>query len=213
MFTLLSELRRPASTDELAGSLDLHPNGVRTHLERLHEAGLVTRERERRARGRPRDLWSVSVDALPGGDPPTAYAELARWLLRAMVAGKTRVSDVEASGRAIGRELAAGNVAGSTEDRFRGVLAAMGFQPRSELTQMGTATYRLENCPYRDVVPQRQSLVCGLHRGVTRGLLEQLSPKTKLVAFVPKDPYDAGCVIELRGPLAREAAARMPPDA
>jgi predicted transcriptional regulator len=35
---------------------------VRLHLERLVEAGLVVRERERQARGRPRDTWSISPD-------------------------------------------------------------------------------------------------------------------------------------------------------
>src|SRR5688572_26200437 len=84
LFELLGELRRPASTDELAELLELHPNGVRVHLERLHDVGLVARDRERRTRGRPRDVWVISPDAQPGGDPPTGYAELARWLVRSM---------------------------------------------------------------------------------------------------------------------------------
>jgi len=83
----------------------------------------------------------------------------------------------------------------------------MGFQPRAAHTPAGTLTYCLGNCPYRQVVPERQALVCGLHRGVTRGMLDEIDPKTKLVAFVPKDPLKAGCLIELRGPLARTAAA------
>jgi predicted ArsR family transcriptional regulator len=33
LFSLLGELRRPAGTDELARRLELHPNGVRLHLE------------------------------------------------------------------------------------------------------------------------------------------------------------------------------------
>jgi predicted ArsR family transcriptional regulator len=212
LFALLGELRRPASTDELAERLDLHPNGVRVHLERLVEAGLVVRQLERLARGRPRDLWSISGDAQPGGDPPTAYADLGRWLLRALVASKTRVRDVEATGRAIGRELVDGDEGGSPEERFHGALGALGFQPRRQLTAKGNLTYCLDNCPYRDAVHERQALVCGLHRGVTRGMLDELAPKTKLVAFVPKDPYVAGCLIELRGPLARDAAARLTPE-
>src|SRR5215217_939425 len=63
LFALLSQLRRPAATDELAQRLDLHPNGIRLHLERLEADGLVLRERERQARGRPRDTWSSSPGA------------------------------------------------------------------------------------------------------------------------------------------------------
>jgi predicted ArsR family transcriptional regulator len=206
LFSLLAELRRPAGTDELAQRLELHPNGVRVHLERLHEAGLVERDLQRQSRGRPRDVWSVSRDALPGGDPPTAYADLGRWLVRTMAASKMRVRDVEAMGRAIGRELSAADDRGSADERFLHVLTALGFQPQPALTPGGTLTYCLDNCPYREVVPERQALVCGLHRGVTRGMLDEIDPKTKLVAFVPKDPEQAGCLIELRGPLAREAA-------
>jgi predicted ArsR family transcriptional regulator len=210
LFALLADLRRSASTDELAERLQLHPNGVRAHLERLHQAGLVERRLQRQSRGRPRDVWSISRNAQPGGDPPTAYADLGRWLVRALAASDVRVRDVEAVGRAIGRELAAAEDPGSADERFQRVLTAMGFQPHAAHTPAGTLTYCLGNCPYRQVVPARQPLVCGLHRGVTRGMLDEIDSKTKLVAFVPKDPRSAGCLIELRGPLAREAAARQP---
>ncbi len=204
LFALLTELRRPASTEELAGQLELHPNGVRTHLERLHELGLVTRERERLARGRPRDSWVISPDAQPGGDPPTGYAQLARWLVRALASGNMHVLDVEATGRQIGRELAPADADRAAERRMHDVLAALGFQPEREPVTGDRLTYRLRNCPYREAVRERQPLVCGLHRGMTRGMLDALDPKTKLVGFVPKDPDTAGCLIELRGRMAGE---------
>jgi predicted ArsR family transcriptional regulator len=204
LFALLSELRRPASTEELAARLQLHPNGVRTHLERLQELGLVSRERERLARGRPRDSWRISADAQPGGDPPSGYAQLARWLARALSAGNTRVREVEATGRQIGRELAPAEGDHTAEQRMHDVLVALGFQPERVPVTGDRLTYRLRNCPYREAVRERQPLICGLHRGMTRGMLDVLDPKTKLVGFVPKDPDVAGCEIELRGRMASE---------
>jgi len=62
----------------------------------------------------------------------------------------------------------------------------------------------------RIYVPAGDGRVALLHRGMTRGLLDAISPKTKLAAFVPRDPYAAGCLIELRGELADEAVARVP---
>jgi predicted ArsR family transcriptional regulator len=206
LFALLSELRRPASTEELAEALELHPNGIRMHHERLHEVGLVFRERERLARGRPRDAWAISPDAQPGGDPPTGYAELSRWLVRSLASGSTRVRDVESTGRQIGRELALVDADGSAEQRMHDVLVSLGFQPERTRVAADRLTYVLRNCPYRDAVRERQPLVCGLHRGLTRGMLDVLDPKTKLVGFVPKDPDTAGCLIELRGRMAAEAA-------
>src|SRR5450759_274096 len=77
LFALLAELKRPAGTAELAERLELHPNGVRVHLERLEQAGLVTRSRDRRERGRPRDAWAIAPDARPGGSPPAvSYTHL-----------------------------------------------------------------------------------------------------------------------------------------
>ena len=207
LFARLGELRRAATTDELAKELGLHRNGVRMHLDRLADAGLVVRERERRPQGRPRDAWSINPHAQPGGDPPTAYADLGRWLVRSISAGKTRVRDVESAGREIGRELAA-EAPASTADGMRDVLGALGFQPTSKVDRTRTLTYTLANCPYRDVVRENQPVICALHRGLTRGLLDELSPRTKLAGFVPKDPYAAGCVIQLQGPLVDEAVER-----
>ena len=209
LFALLSELRRPAPTEELAERVGMHPNGVRTHLERLREVGLVSRERQRLARGRPRDSWIISPSAQPGGDPPTGYAELARWLLRSLVSESASVLDVEATGRRIGREMGTTETDATGEQRMHDVLAALGFQPHREPADGARLTYRLRNCPYREAVRERQPLVCGLHRGITRGLLDALDPDTELVGFVPKDPRIAGCLIELRGPMAAEAVQAL----
>src|SRR5215216_299226 len=74
LFAMLRDLRGPASTEELAERLALHPNGVRLHLARLRDAGLVVRERSPQAPGRPRDMWLIAPDARPTGEPPTGYA-------------------------------------------------------------------------------------------------------------------------------------------
>lgn len=210
LFSVLGELRRPAGTEELAKHLSLHVNGVRVHLERLREAGLVTRERTRQARGRPRDMWLIAPGARPGGEPPSAYADLGRWLTRVISQRKTGLRAVETTGREIGRELAPDGGACSAEAKMHATLVSLGFQPKREVDPAGALTYRLCNCPYRDAVRENQAVVCTLHRGMTRGLLAAIAPKTKLAGFVPQDPYAAGCLIELRGGLADEAVARTP---
>ena len=123
------ELGRPAGTVELAEQLDLHPNGVRTHLERLQRDGLLVRESEPQPRGRPRDVWKIAPDAHPGGHAPRAYADLVRWLARATGSGSRGLRGIEAAGREIGQELASRQ--GTTgEDAFQTTLTSLGFQPR-----------------------------------------------------------------------------------
>ncbi|MBK5231161.1 MAG: helix-turn-helix domain-containing protein [Thermoleophilia bacterium] len=206
IFTLLAELRRPAGTEELARQLGLHPNGVRIHLERMQSAGLLERRRERQARGRPRDSWSISTNALPGGDPPTAYSDLGRWLVRAITATDISEADVEEAGMRIGRDMAPVDGDGQAEQQLFDVLSALGFQPEREVNGLHELTYCLGNCPYRDVVRERQSLVCGLHKGMIRGLVEALDDQSELTGFLARDPDVAGCLIELEGPMATAAA-------
>ena len=198
LFALLSELGGAASTDELAERLGLHPNGVRTHLQRMRDAGLVIHRRVPRPRGRPRDEWAIAPTARPGGDPPQAYGALARWLTRAIPPTPARLREVEAAGRQIGHELAP-RAASSPEQAIGDALAALGFQPRIQLEPEGRLICRLGNCPYRDSVRQNRDVVCTLHRGLTRGLLEQLAPAARLARFVPHDPDRAGCEIDIDG--------------
>lgn len=196
LFALLGELKRPTGTVELAERLELHPNGVRIHLERMEQAGLVERAQVRDRRGRPPDAWTISADARPGGSDPQAYHDLGRWLARALQARPRGLRGIEETGRQIGRELAPDD---ATADRgaFEVSLTALGFQPVAQPREDGIS-FCLRNCPYRDAVHENQPAICALHKGITRGLLDVLAPEAKLSSFVPQDPDQAGCLIELR---------------
>ncbi len=198
IFSLLVERRAAIGTEELATQLDLHPNGVRRHLERLVEAGLVERRRSRGVRGRPADRWQVAAGARPGGEQPSGYGDLAGWLARATPTGTGRLRSVERSGREIGRELAP-TESGDPIEGFRSAVAALGFEPAVERDDAGGFTCRLENCPYRDSARESPEVVCTLHRGITAGLLERLAPEAELIRFEPHDPRRAGCVVEVEG--------------
>jgi predicted ArsR family transcriptional regulator len=194
----LTDLRRPATTQELAGLVGRHPNTVRVQLARLADAGLLECRRAPQPRGRPRQVWVVASRARPAGQPPQAYGQLAEWLARAI--GRTgRMADIEDGGREIGREIAPDRLGGATADALEDALTALGFAPRREALD-GGARYVLGNCPYRDAVAQNQAAVCSLHRGITAGLLDRLDPAARLADFVAKDPYAAGCVIDVALP-------------
>jgi predicted ArsR family transcriptional regulator len=190
----------------LAAELKLHPNGVRLHLERLLAEGLVERRRERQARGRPRDSWAISPEAQPGGDPPTSYASLSRWLVQALVTSGARIDDMEETGRLIGRGMASEHPGDRDEQMLFDTLTSLGFQPErasdDDPAPEDQTTYRLRNCPYRQAVHERQALVCALHRGLTSGLVDSMDGDSEVVAFEPKDPDLAGCLVCVHGPTA-----------
>jgi len=200
LFELLEELGHPAATVELAEKLGMHPNGVRNHLEVMQEAGLVERRRSSRGRGRPRDEWVVSASAEPGGRPPTAYEELARWLARACPTAGESLQELESVGRELGREVARNTDReswGDAPDAIAAALTALGFQPRLTDHDEGGFGCELGNCPYREAVRENQPAICGLHRGMTAGLLEAIDPELELSEFTPRDPDQAGCVIRV----------------
>lgn len=205
LFALLSELKRPAGTAELAERLELHPNGVRLHLERLEQEGLVERARAQTRRGRPPDAWRIAPGAQPGGEKPRAYRDLGRWLARALGGRSRGLRAVETTGREIGRELAP-DAPVSGAEALEITLTSLGFQPAASERDASTVTFCLRNCPYSDVVRENQPAICALHRGITRGLLDVLDPDATLAAFIPHDPEQAGCVIEVHG-LAQPALA------
>lgn len=213
LFELLGQLGRTATTDELASTLDLHPNGVRRHLEQLQLAGLIRRDSVRQRRGRPKDGWSLDPDARPGGEPPRGYEELGRWLARAIPARPDNLRDIEATGRMIGRELPDSGAAGDRStsasglEDFERAVTWLGFAPRAQdaAPDSGEVTYRLTNCPYRQAVQENQPVICTLHKGILSGLLETLEPDAEIAGFRARDPETAGCEVTLA--LARRAAA------
>jgi predicted ArsR family transcriptional regulator len=83
------------------------------------------------------------------------------------------------------------------EQRLHAVLATLGFQPRARRAAPGRVCFELGSCPYRAAVRANQPVVCTLHRGLTQGLLDTLEPQAALRTFEPRDPEQAGCLIEI----------------
>lgn len=194
---LVDALGGSATSEELAGRLRRHRSGVRVHLERLEAAGLIERRRVRQARGRPRDLWSITPAGRSARRRPDPSAELAGWLAGAIPARPDRLREVEAAGRRLGQRLSEGDAEVALDDRLARVFSALGFEPRSRAADGGGVCFELGNCPYRSAVRANQAVVCTLHRGLTRGLLDRVAPQATLRSFVPKDPDRAGCLIEI----------------
>ncbi len=162
LLELLAELKRAAKTTELAARLDMHPNGVRIHLERLEQAGLVVRARLRGRRGRPADAWTIAPDARPGGEPPRAHRDLGRRLARSIDEQSTDIATLERTGPEIGRELAPDD-AGPGLEAVEHTLAGLGFAPYAQRGHRLTVC--LGNCPYRGVVRENQAAICPLRKG------------------------------------------------
>ena len=138
LFALSASSAASASTDHLAERLGLHPNGVRTHLQRMRDAGVVIAPPRDAAARPPRDEWAIARTPGPAAIRPAPTARSRRWLARTIPATPARLREVEDAGREIGRELAAG-AATDPEQAIGDVLAALGFAPEVQRRREGWA--------------------------------------------------------------------------
>src|SRR2546429_6651535 len=75
----LARSSRPLSTADIADALDLHPNTVRPHLDRMREVGLLEVDADSRGTvGRPQHRYTLAPDAPSLGLEPSGFRLLGR---------------------------------------------------------------------------------------------------------------------------------------
>lgn len=186
---LLAVLRRsgrPMSIRELAEAVELHPNTIREHLDRLVEAGLVTR-RSAAPAGRGRPSLRYAADRSGAEADPHAYRALARVLADELA---RRDDAVEAAVRA-GQRWGAGAAEQMAPIRdaeeavawLVDMLDGLGFAP--ERDSGPEAPIRLRPCPFGSLARERGDVVCNVHLGLMRGALRELGADFDAVSLEP----------------------------
>ena len=115
-YAIYLELARspvPLSTADIADSLDLHPNTVRPHLERMRDVGLLEVDADSQGTvGRPQHRWSLAPDAPSLGLEPSGFRLLAKLLAGVAATAGIGPETVAEVGRAQGRAAGAARVGG-----------------------------------------------------------------------------------------------------
>jgi predicted ArsR family transcriptional regulator len=179
----LARSPRPLATAEIAESLDLHPNTVRPHLERMRDVGLLAIETDARGTvGRPQHRYSVSPDAPSLGLEPATFPVLARMLLRVAAAGGLGRDEVVDAAREQGEADAVAIEPVLDDDAspeiacLDGLVArldALGFDPATAVDD-GQATVAFAHCPFRELAEANPEIVCALHEGLVEGFVDRL---------------------------------------
>jgi predicted ArsR family transcriptional regulator len=168
----LARASRPQATAEIAESLDLHPNTVRPHLERMREVGLLQVEVDSRgAVGRPQHRYWLAEGAPSLGFEPPAFPVLARMLLRVAASAAVPPDDATDAGREQG--AADAQRVGSDLDSDEALLEELdllGFDPAAVRAD-DTLTVAFTRCPFRELAESAPDLVCSLHRGLVEGFV------------------------------------------
>jgi predicted ArsR family transcriptional regulator len=169
----------PLSTIEIAERLDLHPNTVRQHLEKMREAGLLAVSADRHGSvGRPQHRWAACPEAPSLGLEPAGLRLLAHLLAELTAEGTPPASTVIGLGRRQGQERLPRRAAQPVESRAACVqavlddLADLGFDPSLDrLDDDELASISFMRCPFREVAVLYPDVVCQLHLGITEGIL------------------------------------------
>lgn len=207
---LLQRADTALGVDDLAALTGRHVNTTREHLERLRLAGYVERTTERRrTRGRPRVLYSA-VDRAGGAGLDERLRE---HLLRSALEGYgVDLGDARAAAEEVGRAFVRenpdahhravepsvdaaepGDAVGEdpTGQRLQAVrqlaaleahLVEMRMSPEVDLPAWQV---HLRSCPFLDLARRRTEIVCSVHLGVLRGVLEKEGGPVSAERLVP----------------------------
>lgn len=196
----------PLDIKALAEEVGLHVNTVRWHLGILIEAALVAEVRESSgARGRPRHGYRIVAGALD--EHPGGFRLLAEALAEVVTRGGGPAT-VEEVGRERGRALvdALPTAAASPKQAVAAVvrlLELFGFQPRLK-RERGGQRIDMRPCPFGELPAKYTAVVCPLHLGLMRGVLDRYETAVEATALEPFVRADL-CVAHL---AARPAPSR-----
>jgi len=203
-YAIYLELARSSvalSTGEIADALDLHPNTVRPHLERMREAGLLDVDSDPQGLvGRPQHRYSVAPEAPSLGLEPSAFRLLASLVCAVAANAGIAEDDIAAVGREHGRALAAGSRRASCAEVLAEQLAELGFDPATVIDGDGI-TVAFTRCPFRELAEAFPDVVCHLHRGMVDGIVDVIGGARvrRFGTLADRDP----CQVELVGVAGR----------
>lgn len=202
-YAIYLELARsdvPLSTTEIADSLELHPNTVRPHLERMREVGLLEVDADSRGTvGRPQHRWSLAADAPSLGLEPSEFRLLARLLAGVAAQAGLDAEAIAEVGRIEGRRSGSLRAAAGTQSCLEALvdeLADLGFDPAiGEDRDLTTVAFA--SCPFREVASEFPGLVCQLHRGIVEGVVEGVpNAEVAVLTFATLEDRDP-CHVDL----------------
>lgn len=197
-YAIYEELARhaqPRSVREIADALDLHPNTVRPHLDRMREVGLVEAESVHRGTvGRPEHRYSLASGTPTAGIDPPSHTLLAALLASLSEHVGAETDDATAAGRAWGAEAAKRTPDDECARALLRELDRLGFEPAS--AQQGPCVdVAFQHCPFRELAEAYPALVCNLHRGIVEGIVGEGAEVERFGTLYDRDPCTVSVTI------------------
>lgn len=184
LYRHLVKVGRPCSIAELAAVMEVHPNTVCPHLDRLRKTDLVELSTDETGSvGRPRHLYKARPRPLVDLDGPkgAGLAAFSSMVLSASMErgiGKLALADVA---RRWGEQIMPPGVGLGGISGFSAAMEGLGFQP--SVTECGCGldvcahpvTVNFGACPLSPIADHHPEVVCVMHEALAAGVVEQVS--------------------------------------
>jgi predicted ArsR family transcriptional regulator len=209
----------PLGVADVADTIGLHQNTVRSHLDVLVDAGYAVRRSEApRGPGRPR----IAYEATSAPEDGSNYKLIAEVLAEYVAStAEDPAQAAAAAGRAWVTETTASTAAGEGEPEtpqgahqqhadaqtvLNGLvrmLADGGFQP--EVVHGGEEIH-LHHCPFGELAVTHPQVVCGAHLGIIQASVSQLGGPAGQARLLPLVQPQL-CVARVDGGTTQDAAS------
>jgi predicted ArsR family transcriptional regulator len=190
VLALLQDAGEPMTAAAAAARMGLHVNTARFHLDALTADGLVVREREERSTpGRPKMMYAAASSA--PGVAGRSYRLLAE-ILTSYLADRLPdpAASAEEAGHAWGRFLTeparpfAAPDAEQALDALVDGLGRVGFESHV-VDERGSLRLEVSHCPFLEVAEGHNDVVCSVHLGLMKGMLEQMGAPVRAEDLEP----------------------------
>ncbi|MCW2278956.1 helix-turn-helix transcriptional regulator [Heliophilum fasciatum] len=176
----------------IAQKFHIHPNVARLHLSKLEEIGLLRSDWDHQTSpGRPGRVYSLRQEALTLSFPPRMYPLLSELLLETLQQlGPNEQAVLLRIGFLHGQRLAQSarmTVPALPATPWELPITALGslltidgIPPNLITSQDSSATLRLRNCPFHEMLERFGVSLCALHHAILSGLITTLWPHIEL---------------------------------
>ncbi len=185
--------REPVTVLQIAEEFDIHPNVARLHLSKLEEIKLITSHFQKTGRGgRPSRLYELSDNIIELNFPFRDYKLLATIAIESFTElGEPGKKALYHTGKKYGMEVIKHyqdfvQTDQLTVDQKIQILEdagnMLGMYPQFEYNaEKNHIAFRINNCPFKEVVEQNQQMLCNMHQAFLRGMFEALFDEIKLI--------------------------------
>lgn len=193
IYQFIIKEHKEVSVASIADKFDIHPNVARLHLSKLEDINIVNSYSQKTGKGgRPSRLYRLSDEVIELSFPHRDYKLLSSIAIESFVElGEEGEKALYQTGKKYGEKviepyqtLPSSNEL--TNEQKMNILedaaTMLGMYPEFHYNEeSASATFKIKNCPFKEVASNNYTMVCKLHNSFIKGMFEVLYKDVDLI--------------------------------